>query len=183
MIVTGLKFTAGGEPKLFTDVNDGDWYKEYVDIASSIDLINGVGSDTFAPNNNISRQDLVTIVYRALLYLGVPIPQFSGEKFTDDSSIADYAKDAVYALRQLGIVGGRPEGNFDPTAPATREETAKIICGIIDYVASVTAAQNAVLPEDTATDEGDAEEAAAPEDTTTETPEETTEETTDTGGE
>jgi hypothetical protein len=144
LVVSGLNLKAGSAPKSFAnDVVAGDWYKEFVDIASSLDVINGISSGNFAPNANITRQDLSAIVYRTLVYLKLNIPALDGSKFTDDGSIADYAKDAVYALKQLNIVSGRTDGSFDPLAFATREETAKIISGLIDYAASSVAAQNA----------------------------------------
>jgi hypothetical protein len=149
MIVTALKITAGGAPKSFpADVKAGDWYKEYVDAASSNGLINGITETSFAPGAQISRQDLATIAYRALLLAKVTIAAPDGGKFPDDGQIADYAKDAVYALKRLGIIGGRDSGAFDPTAFATREETAKIICGIIDEAAAQAATPDATQPGD-----------------------------------
>jgi hypothetical protein len=163
MIVVGLKLTASGAAKSFPDdVKAGDWYKEFVDIASANNIVNGISATVFSPNANISRQDLAAIAYRALVFLEATIPAPSATKFSDDTRIADYAKDAVYVLRELAIVSGRTDGSFDPLAFATREETAKIICGVMDYVSASTAAQSAV-PDATVPSDG-----TAPEDTTSE---------------
>ena len=150
MIVAALRLPLGGSPKVFLDVNDGDWFKEFVDISSSHDIVKGISDTQFSPNTNITRQDLATIAYRAMVYLNAPIPQFGGGLFPDDTFISDYAKDGVYVLKELDIVGGRPDGNFDPLAFATREETAKIVCGVMDHVFAVTAAQDAAEPADEA---------------------------------
>ncbi|MDR0382196.1 MAG: S-layer homology domain-containing protein [Oscillospiraceae bacterium] len=137
MIVLGLKIEAGETPKSFTDVTAGDWFKEVVDIASSRGIVLGVSETAFAPNRTISRQDLCTIVYRALTALDVTLPELSDSgAFPDEAQIADYALDAVKTLKQLNIIAGRGDGAFDPRAYATREETAKIVCGVIDYIAS-----------------------------------------------
>ncbi|MDR1157556.1 MAG: S-layer homology domain-containing protein, partial [Oscillospiraceae bacterium] len=140
MIVLGLKLEAGEAPKSFADVTAGDWFKSVVDIASSHEIVLGVSETAFAPNRTITRQDLCTIVYRGLVALDVTLPAIEdGGAFPDEAQIASYALDAVKTLRQLNIVTGRSSGVFDPRAYATREETAKIICGVIDYVASASA--------------------------------------------
>ena len=52
----------------------------------------------------------------------------TGTAFADDGEIADYAKDAVYALKELGILVGY-ENRFCPNDSATRAESAKILAG------------------------------------------------------
>jgi len=51
----------------------------------------------------------------------------TGEKFSDDSKISAYAKEAVYSARALGIITGYSDNTFRPQEPATRAEVAKII--------------------------------------------------------
>ncbi|MDR1135766.1 MAG: S-layer homology domain-containing protein [Clostridiales Family XIII bacterium] len=140
MAVLALNIQAGAEVKTFADVNAGDWYKEFVDKASASNVINGVSEDRFAPNDRITRQDICTILYRTLITLNVALPAADGGTFPDAGLVGDYAKDAVSMLKQLNIVSGRTDGSFDPAANATREETAKIICGVIDYVANAASA-------------------------------------------
>jgi uncharacterized repeat protein (TIGR02543 family) len=152
LIVSSLQLSAGANAGNFSDVRGSDWFKSFVDIASSLGLINGVGEGSFAPNNQITRQDLCAIVYRAMQNIVTTLPSAEGERFSDDSRIAAYAKDAVYALRQAGIVSGRDDGRFDPSAFATREETAKIICGLMDYVATTGADGPAASTGQTAVD-------------------------------
>ncbi|MDR0671606.1 MAG: S-layer homology domain-containing protein, partial [Oscillospiraceae bacterium] len=71
MAVLGLDLKAGAASKTFTDVKEGDWFKEFVDIASSAGVVQGVSETAFAPDRRITRQDLCTIVYRALQVLEV----------------------------------------------------------------------------------------------------------------
>lgn len=47
--------------------------------------------------------------------------------FTDSTQIADYAADAVLAMKQAGIISGKSDGSFAPNAFATRGEAAKMI--------------------------------------------------------
>ena len=51
--------------------------------------------------------------------------------FSDDSDIASYAKDAVYTLKDMGIVSGTGEGNFEPKRIMTRAEAAVVISNLI----------------------------------------------------
>ena len=53
------------------------------------------------------------------------------ESFADDDQIADYAKEAVYALKNAGAVSGMTETEFSPQAGATRAQAAKIIYSLI----------------------------------------------------
>ncbi|MDR0425340.1 MAG: InlB B-repeat-containing protein, partial [Clostridiales Family XIII bacterium] len=140
MVVQSLGISASGTAKTFTDVTAADWHKEFVDIASSANIVLGLSADIFGPDSKITRQDLCVIMFRALATLNVAAPAPDGSVFPDADAVADYAKDAVSALKQMGIVQGRTDGRFDPQAFATREETAKIICGIVDYVAASQAA-------------------------------------------
>lgn len=140
MVVRSFNFSIGENQNHFTDVLSDAWYKNYVEIGTYNNLINGVGNGLFAPNKNISRQDLCVIIFNALKKLNVELPQGSNHAFPDDASIAGYAKEAVYALKELGIVKGGTSGKMDPTASATRAEAAVIIKNMLVYYASVTSA-------------------------------------------
>ncbi len=108
----------------FSDVSGDDWYYYYVSSAYKEGFIKGYPDGTFRPNDYITRADICTIVSRCL---GSP-SGVSGMTFNDDIHIPSYAKIPVYALVKKGIINGMGDGNFAPTAYATRAQTAKIIC-------------------------------------------------------
>jgi hypothetical protein len=141
MVVKSFNFSMGENQKQFTDVLKDAWYKNYVEIGTSNQLINGIGNGMFAPNSSISRQDLCVILFNALKKLNVELPQVTNHDFPDDASIAGYAKEAVYAFKDLAIVNGGSSGEMDPTASATRAEAAVIINNVLDYYASVTSSK------------------------------------------
>ncbi|HEY4430046.1 MAG TPA: S-layer homology domain-containing protein, partial [Paenibacillus sp.] len=141
MVVKSFDFSMSENQKPFTDVLEGAWYRNYVEIGTSNHLINGIGNGMFAPNRSISRQDLCVILFNALKKLNVELPQAANHDFPDDASIAGYAKEAVYAFKDLGIVNGGSGGAMDPTASATRAEAAVIIKNVLDYYASVTSSE------------------------------------------
>jgi hypothetical protein len=160
MVVSSLKLTVGGAAKTFsTDVREGDWYKQFVDIASSRGIVQGITDDYFGAAERITRQDLCVILFRTAAEMGMPMPTDGAAAFPDEALIADYAKTAVNAMRLAGIVNGRTDGTFDPRAYASREETAKIICGFQDYVASKSAAPAADAPDGEAATDADADAA------------------------
>ncbi|MDR3296449.1 MAG: S-layer homology domain-containing protein [Clostridiales Family XIII bacterium] len=166
LAVLALKLTGSAGAVSFGDVKATDWYKEYVDVASANGLVNGIGGGSFAPNAKISRQDICTILYRALQAGGYDLPAPKANTYGDSAAIADYAADAISVLSQLGILSGRTDGTFGPKDPATREETAKIICGVMDLVANPPAAAAEAADEDAAAaaEDGDAAESEGTED-------------------
>jgi len=140
IVVKGFGFTLTEGQKQFTDVADQAWYKDAVAIGTSNGLIKGIGNDLFAPTANISRQDLTVMLYNALIKLNIALPEAGEQNFADDASIADYAKEAVYTFKKLGIIKGREEGKMDPKATATRAEAAVILYQVLNYYADATAA-------------------------------------------
>ena len=76
------------------------------------------------------------LLYRYLTgYLGESI-SVGGSPFADDGSISAYAKDAVYAMRQIGVVSGYPDNTFRPRSYATRAEVAAMFKNLSDYMSS-----------------------------------------------
>ena len=76
------------------------------------------------------RQDMATILYRALGSRG----KRAELSFSDNDSIAPYAKDAVAELVGLGIISGYEDGTFLPRGTATRAEAAKMIWGVYQLI-------------------------------------------------
>ena len=114
----------------FSDIANGSWYADYVESAYTSGIVSGRGGNAFAPDENISRQDMAVILVRLAGYLGHELSGSAAE-FTDDADIADYAKTAVYSLRGLGVINGDENGRFNPNAAATRAEAAQMIYGFI----------------------------------------------------
>lgn len=117
----------------FSDVAKDKWCFNYVESAYNSGIISGIGQDMFAPDANISRQDMAVILCRLAEYLG---HEFSGSapEFADDSKIASYAKDAIYSLKSAGIVNGDDNGNYNPNAFATRAEAAQMIYNFVNFL-------------------------------------------------
>jgi hypothetical protein len=95
------------------------WYEKGMQWAVS----KGV-SDGTKPEANITREQLVTMLYR---YAGAPeVSSDSLSKFSDASGISSYARSAVAWAASNGIIDGMTDGSFAPKNSATRAQVAKI---------------------------------------------------------
>lgn len=107
---------------LFSDVNTGDWFVQYVQYAHDKKLMNGVGNYRFAPNENLTRAQIAQI-----LYAQAGSPEVSGEMtFKDVTSDKWYYKAVLWAS-QNGITGGYEDGTFRPNSNITREQLARML--------------------------------------------------------
>lgn len=110
----------------FGDVDLSDWYAPYIDVALEKGIVNGISDDYFGIGENITRQDMAVMAYRAAMST-YTAEENSAEKFDDYSSIDDYAKDAVNVMVKQGIINGTDNNLFAPADFATRAQAAKII--------------------------------------------------------
>ena len=132
MLLLTLDITPAENGESFADVQNGAWYKKYVDTAKKLGISNGKGDNVFGIGENITRQELAALAYRAS---GV---KAEGEnEFTDSQSISDWAQEAVNTFAALKIINGRENGAFCPTDSATRAETAKILYMLRETVKSI----------------------------------------------
>lgn len=135
MLVATFGIKLVGEDLPFTDVPVDSWYYDYVKTAYIAGVVTGISPDTFGAGQNITRQDICTMAYRMMIECDVALPEGAEKiEFIDNDKIADYAKEAVYALRDAGVINGTDTGSFNPSMPATRAETAKIMYGISELI-------------------------------------------------
>ena len=105
----------------FSDV-DGHWAKGYIGALYNREIVNGISDIEFAPDANITRQEIATILARAF-----KLTEKSADVFADNDSIAEWASDFVYMTKAAGYMQGDENNNFNPIANATRAEVATII--------------------------------------------------------
>ena len=112
----------------FDDVDTAQYYAPYVKWAAELGIVSGVGNNKFAPDANISRQDLAVILNNYADKLGITIKQtLQDVVFADSGDIADYAAAAVENMVRAGVITGRPGNVFDPKAEAGRAEVAAML--------------------------------------------------------
>lgn len=119
---------SGSHEHPFTDVEKGSWYEKAVAWAYSSGVINGTGATTFAPNENVTREQAAAMLYRYTAYCGEKT-DVAGDlsAFRDADSISAYAVEPMRWAVGMQILNGKGDGILDPTGTATRAEITKII--------------------------------------------------------
>lgn len=124
IIVTAFDYLDESDECDFIDVPKDDWSYPYIASAFKSGLVNGESDDFFGAQDSISREDAAVILYR--LYTKTKQAPVSNATFEDSSYISYYAKEAVFAMAQLGIINGY-DNMFYPKKELTRAECAKLI--------------------------------------------------------
>ena len=119
-------YRAAGDPKAaapnFTDVPADQWYTDAIGWASEIGMTAGYGNGLFGTEDPISREQMVTFLWR---YDGSP--KVDSPPFIDSAQIEEYAKPAVSWACANNIVSGVGGDRFDPKGSATRAQIAAIL--------------------------------------------------------
>ena len=111
----------------FTDVPAKKWYTAAVKWASENKVVNGMGDGTFAPDANVTREQMCLMLTNFAGFKKITLKQVEAKTpFTDDAKIAKWAKTAVYVCQQADIVNGKGANNFDPKGTGTRAEATVI---------------------------------------------------------
>ena len=106
----------------FSDVDANAWYAEAVMYCKEHNLMAGTGNNQFAPESNLTRAQLATVLYRI-----EGTPAVTGtDAFTDTPDGAWYG-DAVLWASQQELIGGYGGGLFGPNDPVTREQMTTIL--------------------------------------------------------
>jgi len=122
--VNAANYSAG--TAAFNDVAQGAWYYPAVQWASSVGVTTGVGEGNFAPNANVTREQMARLLNQYANHRSVNLPRGAATPFTDAGSVSSWATDDVAAIQAAGIIGGYPDGSFGPQRTATRAEVATI---------------------------------------------------------
>lgn len=117
----------------FADVNASDYFAAELAIAKNNGIVGGIGDNKFAPRGNITRQDMMVMLYRAMQKLGIELNGTQAADVSDMDTVSEYAKEAVETLMANGIINGK-NGKIDPMANATRAEVAVMLNRVLDLV-------------------------------------------------
>ncbi len=111
----------------YQDVEEAAWYADAVAWAAEEGIIYGRGSGIFGSGDTITRQELVTILWR---FAGCPAPQDSALRFSDISQVSSYALEAMGWAVENSLISGRPGGLLDPLGAASRAEIAQVLMNL-----------------------------------------------------
>lgn len=132
IIVKSFELSVVGSNPSFQDVEEGAWYKGYVDCAYNSGIVNGLSDTEFGTGKPILREDIAVMISRAVNICDYKFKN-NGDSidFADSDEISDYAKEAVDKLSAAGIISGDENRCFNPKQSATRAETAKLLWAVI----------------------------------------------------
>ena len=143
MLVTVLHRLAGN-PKAnkstgFSDVSGDDaYYHTSVSWAVENGIINGVGGNAFAPDGEVTREQVAAILWRYTKFSGIDVSVGENTNilsYNDSFNISEYAISAMQWACGKGLITGKPSGALDPQGGATRAEVAAMLqrfSGIIE---------------------------------------------------
>ncbi|MFC5471287.1 S-layer homology domain-containing protein [Cohnella suwonensis] len=125
MLMNALKPQGEGTELKFADTAKiPAWAHKAVAQAVQAGIIKGYDDGTFRPNAEITRPEMATMIAHAL---GQSIEANTGTGFSDDKDIPSWAKDAVAAMKKLGIIEGKGANEFAPVDKTTRAEAITIL--------------------------------------------------------
>ncbi|WP_141503505.1 S-layer homology domain-containing protein [Paenibacillus luteus] len=125
MLMNAVKSNDDGYKLTFKDTAKiGAWAQKAVAQAVKANLINGYEDGTFRPNANLTRAELAVIIANALKLSSETNADTS---FADNKDIPQWARGAVSALHELGLVTGKGANKFEPKATTTRAEAVTVL--------------------------------------------------------
>ena len=134
MLVTIL-YRAAGSPSLdnenlgypFSDVPGDSWYADGVYWARMEGVVGGYGNNAFGPDDPVTREQAVTILWR---YAGSPTA--SSGTFSDSADLADWAVSAAGWTQAMGLLTGWADSSLQPQTPLTRAEAAVLLARYLE---------------------------------------------------
>ena len=111
------EITAANIGTVFGDVQNNAWYSEAIAWAAANGVVNGYSETKFAPNDEITREQLAAILYRYAQFKGLNVSakgDLSG--FADGAAVSDWAVEAMQWAVGAGLLNGNEQGRLAPTA-------------------------------------------------------------------
>ncbi|WP_139991757.1 S-layer homology domain-containing protein [Paenibacillus paridis] len=132
MLMKALNAQEAGAELTFTDKADiGIWAQAAVAQAVQAGITSGYQDGTFQPNANITRAEMATMIGKAF---ELTLDPNAVTSFADDSLIPVWAKSAVAALKERGVVKGTGANTFNPRAQTTRAEAVVMLLNTLNLV-------------------------------------------------
>ncbi len=132
MIVTIL-YRLEGKPvasdsRPFDDVESGKYYEKAISWAVENHIIEGYGNGKFGPEDDISREQMATILYNYAKFKGYDVSKMTDlSRFTDSDKISVWASTPLAWANAEGLINGKGDGILDPGGNALRCEVAAIL--------------------------------------------------------
>ena len=114
----------------FTDVVSTEYYASHVHWAAENGVVEGYSDTTYAPYDNMTREQMVTMMYRYAKFLEKDVTVENSnalDQFSDGEKVADWSKEAMIWAVENGIVEGMDDGTLYPQGTSTRAQVATVL--------------------------------------------------------
>ena len=118
----------------FSDAPLSSWYGPAVAWAAQNGVVNGTSPTTFAPDDEITREQMCVLIINYAKYKGITLNETKTVTFSDASNISSWARDAVEVCANAGIINGAGDGTFNPSGTASRAEVATLMANFCRIV-------------------------------------------------
>lgn len=120
----------------FMDVPVGQWYTDAVIWANDAKIVSGMGEGLFAPNMEITREQMVAMLYNYAKYKGYDVTASADlSAFADTASVSTWAQPAMQWAVAEGYISGMGDSQLAPQGTATRAEIASVIMRFMEATA------------------------------------------------
>ena len=124
----------------FVDVPSKAYYTEAVAWAAENGIVNGTDATHFAPNDEVTREQIAAILFRYAEKKGVDTTKCADlNAFPDANKVSAYAKDALAWANAEGLVRGSNENGKDYLAPAASATRAQVATILARYAQNIVA--------------------------------------------
>lgn len=120
----------------FIDVPVGQWYTDAVIWANDAKIVSGMGEGLFAPNMEITREQMVAMLYNYAKFKGYDVTASADlSAFADTASVSTWAQPAMQWAVAEGYISGMGDSQLAPQGTATRAEIASVIMRFMEATA------------------------------------------------
>ncbi|RIX52059.1 hypothetical protein D3P08_13860 [Paenibacillus nanensis] len=109
----------------FADIEARHWASSYIASVHKHGIMEGYANGAFGPEDEMTRAQMAAIVYRWLLKSGTTFE--AGTVNYQDVQVSHWARQAIAAVEQTGIMIGYADGSFRPEEKLTRAEAVKVL--------------------------------------------------------
>ncbi|MFS0855008.1 glycosyl hydrolase 53 family protein [Paenibacillus taichungensis] len=121
------------------DVKSDQWYSDFVRLGLEMGIVQGRADGSFAANERITREDMAVMLNRAVQVMKQNTSATvdttpNSTAFNDNADIAEYAKQAVAAMQEQGLLKGMADGSFAPKLHANRAQGAVAVARMMEQI-------------------------------------------------
>ena len=123
----------------FNDVEKGSWYQAAVAWAYQNGVVKGYSATEFGPYDNITREQMVTMLQRYASRIAPTSMTASLGSFTDGRAVSDWATTGMQWAVAVGVINGMGDGTLQPQGWTTRAQIARVMQQFCEIKAGIAA--------------------------------------------